>query len=461
MQPLDYSEQEIGYNVLSDVQENILAILPIPSALLSICGGLLVVITALRSRKDRPWTPYQGLQTSLSICNIISSFTVASGAFMRPSETSNQVWAFGNDTSCTVNGFFGQLGTSALVYNGMLSYFFLLRLRFDHNVTAITLKFEPLMHIVAVGYPLVTAFLGLFFDAYGERVGSPGCAIQTCHTDYTGQREDCMLDTVDLVFRRSIDFFVIGSMVMNTIIITTHLSTVIEKHTRLSSVNAELTKTARMDEENVSQEIILERKAKVDKNMNRAKFKKGELLQVKLQGAFFIGSYVICNFATIILQMIVAQKSKLSYKEEMEVPYHYFSLMVLQAVLFPLLGFLNCVAYMKPAFARTRSQHKQESTLWVLRRTVCGDSVTPTCTAEVLRSNARRSKCNKRKSKAEANINGQPMKVTFQMEDVHEEDDEVDIMDSDSEATDKSEGAGTDQTSASDQDAGEVEETSR
>ena len=179
MSLLDYSEQEIGYNELSYAEGKLLAILPIPSALLSICGGLLVVTTAIRSRKDRPWTPYQGLQTSLSICNIISSLTVASGAFMRPSETSNQVWAFGNNTSCTVNGFFGQLGTSALAYNGMLSFFFLLRLRFEHNVTAITLKFEPLMHIVAVGYPLVTAFLGLFFDAYGKRVVRPKmpCAI--------------------------------------------------------------------------------------------------------------------------------------------------------------------------------------------------------------------------------------------------------------------------------------------
>lgn len=174
-QPIDYySEQEeiLPYNQLSDAQEKILAILPIPSAFLSVCGGLLVVTTALRSRKDRPWTPYQGLQTSLGICNILASLTMASGAFLYPSGTSNQVWAFGNSTSCTASGFFGQLGTSALVYNGMLSFFFLLRLRFEHNVTAITQKFEPLMHIVAVGYPLVTAFLGLFFDAYGERVVS-------------------------------------------------------------------------------------------------------------------------------------------------------------------------------------------------------------------------------------------------------------------------------------------------
>jgi hypothetical protein len=205
-----------------------------------------------------------------------------------------------------------------------------------------------------------------------------------------------------------------------------------------------------MDEENTSQEIIRERKAKIDKNANHAKFKKGELLQVKLQGAFFIGSYLICNFATIILQTIVAQNSKLRYEEEMEVPSKYFSLMVLQAILFPLLGFLNCIAYMKPSFARTRSQHKQESTFWVLRRTVLGGSVTPNC--QIVEQSNTTEKREKRKNKPKAN--DQPMNVSLKMADVEEDE----SMESDSVDADKSDGSGTDQTSASDHDAEEVEE---
>lgn len=169
IQALD-TDKDSSYNHLSDAQEKLLAILPIPSALLSICGCIVMIITVFRSRKHRRWTPYQGLMTSLCICNLISAITVASGGFLYPSDSSKQVWAFGNNTSCTVNGFFGQFATSALLYNGMLSYFFLLRLRFEHHITAITEKFEPMMHVVAVGYPLLTAFLGLFLDAYGERV---------------------------------------------------------------------------------------------------------------------------------------------------------------------------------------------------------------------------------------------------------------------------------------------------
>lgn len=269
-----------------------------------------------------------------------------------------------------------------------------------------------------------------------------------------------MLWTVDLVFRRSIDFFVIGSMIMNTIIITTHLNKVIQKHTRLSAVNSRLVKVA-MDEENVSQEIVRERKEKVNKSAHHARFKKGELLQVKLQGAFFIGSYVICNFATIILQLIVSQKSKLGYEEEMEVPYNYYPLMVLQAILFPLLGFLNCIAYMKPSFARTRSQHRQESTFWVLRRTILGVSSVPTTTVEEQQSKAatktpkRISKSKTRRSKSRSR--GQPMKVSFKMDEVEEE--EVNLESgTTAEDVEKLEGSGTDETSGSDLDATEVEE---
>lgn len=269
-----------------------------------------------------------------------------------------------------------------------------------------------------------------------------------------------MLWTVDLVFRRSIDFFVVGSMIVNTIIITTHLNKVIQKHTRLSAVNSRLAKVA-MDEENVSQEIVQERREKVNKSVHHARFKKGELLQVKLQGAFFIGSYVICNFATIILQLIVSQKSKLGYEEEMEVPYNYYPLMVLQAILFPLLGFLNCIAYMKPSFARTRSLHRQESTFWVLRRTILGVSSVPTTVEEQQSKTAtkkpkRISKSKTRRSKSRSR--GQPMKVSFKMDEVEEGEEESLERGTSAEDVEKLEGSGTDETSGSDLDATEVEE---
>jgi len=454
-----------SYKQLNDTQEQLLAILPIPSALLSICGGLIMFTTAIRSRRsDRPWTPYQGLMTSLSICNIISSLTVASGAFMYSSETSNQVWAFGNHASCTLNAFFSQFSTSALLYNGMLSYFFLLRLRFEHHVTTITYKFEPAMHIFALGYPLVTAFLGLFLDVYGERAGSPGCAIRTCPVDHiTGQRleDDCILPTVDLVFRRSIDFFVIISMIVNTVIIISHLNTVIRKHFRLSRVNADLTRPEGGDEEeNVSSEEITRRAKKVDKHADHAKFKKGELLEVKLQGAFFLGSYVICNFATIALQMMVAHKStsngSSSYKDELEVPYRYFPLMVLQAIFFPLMGFFNCIAYIKPSLARTRNHHKNESMLWVFRRTVFGEnSVAPTNRgapeAQVGKSSIKRQKSKSKSMLGQqqklVSFRSQEMIISQHLEETNNEDEDED--------TDKLEGSGTDETSGSDQDVQE------
>ena len=244
-------------------------------------------------------------------------------------------------------------------------------------------------------------------------------------------------------------------MIVNTIIITTHLNIVIEKHTRLSSLNADLTKNAMADEENASKEMIRHRIAKVQENANHAKFKKHELLQVKLQGAFFIGSYVICNFATIVLQMFVAQKSTGSYEDEMEVPYNYFPFLILQAILLPLLGFLNCTAYMKPSLARTRSQHKTESMFWVFRRTVWGDSVAPTqsvvpCKTTSLSNSVKRSKSR--------SLKGQPKHVSFHMQkddSPKQEDDDISIRKA--VEAEQLEGSITIETSGSDQDAEEVD----
>ena len=86
-----------AYQQLSDSQEKLLAILPIPSAILSIFGSVVILFMAFKSRRKTHWTTYHALLTGISLTEIIFSITLAAGNFLYPRETSNRIWAFGNE----------------------------------------------------------------------------------------------------------------------------------------------------------------------------------------------------------------------------------------------------------------------------------------------------------------------------------------------------------------------------
>ena len=178
------------FRSLSDAQKTILAILPIPSAILSICGSSIIIYMAYRSKKNKPWTPYSRLLVAMSVYDIITSITLGSAAFMNNYETSSKAWAMGNDSTCTVIGFFNQVGYGGMLYNAALSYYFFLTARFGMKNDQIAQCIEPTMHIFSVGYPTMTAFVGLILGVYSEsevRTKSNFCCSFFRETTYSNQ----------------------------------------------------------------------------------------------------------------------------------------------------------------------------------------------------------------------------------------------------------------------------------
>eukprot|EP00980_Cylindrotheca_fusiformis_P017216 scaffold5297_cov104-Cylindrotheca_fusiformis.AAC.9 len=160
---------------LSDSQEKVLAIMPVPSAALSIMGSSIIISMAFRMRKRRRWTPYTRLLIAMSMCDIVASITISIATFLRPRDTSSRVWAFGNDATCSAVGFMNQISFSAVLYNGMLSIYFLLTARFGFKNEYIASTVEPMMHVVSIGYPLLTATAGSIIGVYGEAAAALGC----------------------------------------------------------------------------------------------------------------------------------------------------------------------------------------------------------------------------------------------------------------------------------------------
>jgi hypothetical protein len=141
---------------LSDLQENILALVPIPTALLSILGSVTIILMADQSRRSRKWTPYTRLLIGMNVCDIILSIHLSIGNFLRPQVTSHRAWAFGNDATCSASGSLAQFSYSAIIYNGMFSFYFLLAARFGMKNATIAQRVKPIfLHLVSLGFPLL------------------------------------------------------------------------------------------------------------------------------------------------------------------------------------------------------------------------------------------------------------------------------------------------------------------
>lgn len=89
---MDDSPEIYEFRALTDFQKKLLAILPVPSSLLSIFGSSIIIVMVWKIRKTKSWIPYQRLLLAMSICDIISSMALAAGPFLYPKETSDKVW---------------------------------------------------------------------------------------------------------------------------------------------------------------------------------------------------------------------------------------------------------------------------------------------------------------------------------------------------------------------------------
>ena len=146
---------------LTDAQDEILSIIPVLTASLSIWGSSNIIYMVIRSKKR---TPYRRILLGLSCCDVISSATYAIQPYLMPRGTA--IWAVGNDASCDALGFFNMFSTSDIWYNGMLGFYFLLTVRYGVTETAVSKNYEPWMHGASILWPLVTGAIGAAMGVY-------------------------------------------------------------------------------------------------------------------------------------------------------------------------------------------------------------------------------------------------------------------------------------------------------
>ena len=215
-------------STLTDPQEKVMALLILPSACVSILGSAAIIVMASKSiikqrKHNRTTTPYTRLLLGMSCCDVIFSITLILSGFLMPKEASQRVWATGNDASCSFLGFLLQFSYSTLLYNMMLSFYFVLTARFGVKNDVFSRRIEPMMHITCLGFPLATAIAGVAMGIYNEMELGQGCWIndypENCGTDIGRSGEPCDSPMLAWIFGGSVTFLTLICLIVNNTII--------------------------------------------------------------------------------------------------------------------------------------------------------------------------------------------------------------------------------------------------
>ncbi|CAJ1970344.1 unnamed protein product [Cylindrotheca closterium] len=348
---------------------------------------------AFQSRQKGPWTPYHGLLTGMSLCDIIFSVTLAAGSFLFPKDTSDKYWALGNVPTCNGVAFMTQFSYSTILYNAMLSFYFLLTARYGYSNEEIAARFETIMHVICLFWPLGTAYAGLYLDFYGEREANMGCWVRqdiprNCGSIEQGKTgEECLGKLplflfAGLIFVPSFIVIVINNLRIwwfgrKEVDNTDNQLAVLRKATIAEDTEPETSASGDFVEYSLrttkTRDVRITNKEKRLAELNRRQQQRLKLL--RSQAVYFVAIFLICNVPTYVLRFLEASTTtEIGFKE---LSYRYFPLLLLQSFLYPLQGLMNMFVYLRPKFMTHRANFPMQSKLWVFRRSVFGSVIEP------------------------------------------------------------------------------------
>jgi hypothetical protein len=149
---------------LSDEHVFILIILTTISSIMSILGSCLVFRFLVQSQKR---SPYTRMMMAMAIFEMERSCIFMISPFLLP-KSGGRLWAQGNHQTCTMLGFFTQLGSAVPLYNISLNIYYIYTIIYTKSEKQFTRKIESILHAVSISYPLITASLGACGQFYSE-----------------------------------------------------------------------------------------------------------------------------------------------------------------------------------------------------------------------------------------------------------------------------------------------------
>ncbi|KAG7339667.1 serpentine type 7TM GPCR chemoreceptor domain containing protein [Nitzschia inconspicua] len=352
------SMSPLSLSYLSDTQEKALALLPIPSVLLSIISSMLLIriqIRALRRRhaehkvirarrkrrRDNDSNssgPFRRILLIMSVYDVINSINVAWCAFLVPADTSPRLWAFGNDKTCTAIAFIYQACFPSFIYCGILSFYFLLGIRFDISDEYIARNLEPYAHTVTIGFTLITACVGAALNLYGEVHPGPACWLVP-----TDRCNGACIFLLEWIFG-GINFIMVWLFLF---INNVYLFYYVAKTVRKSQQNGS----------SMSMEAQDKRK-----------------LDVAIQAFLYVAVFVMTFMWTFVLRVIGSDHSNDDPESVAQEDLRLYPLIMVKAFFLPLMGYGNLLVYCRPRYIQKRRRYRSLSR-WTILKSVLLEEV--------------------------------------------------------------------------------------
>lgn len=270
------------------------------------------------------------------------------------------LFALGNQTTCDIHGFVGIFGTvSACLYCCSITGFFLLSVRLGVSDEKIKYFYEPIVHGVAIVYPLIGAIFVLLHSGYYTSGNTCWIAPKPLMCNVT-EGVDCVsgsdynkLRWIFLGWPVIICFCVVTTNML--IIFWSLYSQNSSPHISLGTPLAQESPSTNVGERRPSL-IELYQAEKKKKKSSRAERDRKEGMT---QAILYILAYILCYFFPMVYQSMVGLNKK--------VPFIFY---ILSKIFYPLQGFFNFFIFIRPRIVNRMRRHPEYSFFKAVKRAI-------------------------------------------------------------------------------------------
>eukprot|EP00980_Cylindrotheca_fusiformis_P022023 scaffold8910_cov102-Cylindrotheca_fusiformis.AAC.2 len=379
--------------VPTSAQQKYLSLGILLPSLLSIVGSILII---LHIRQEKRKTPYRSILYWLSLCDVVNSTSLIFQPYLTPAEVDDAwVWSVGNDATCNMLGALTQFGFSAQLYSGLLSFYFLLTVRFGVKEKTFG-KALPYCHGIILLWSVTTAITGIVIGVYGPIGVGPGCWVAGDNECV----ENCIHGLVGWIIGGIPSMLMLLSITVNNLLLYFHVRRTIaegqrralEAETRLTmygnQVELEKKRSTTGPESAWRAELGMTKAGSVGgnwrsdisvtsgkaKSVLRSSDKQWKLVrEVGKQSFLYVGAYFLCYVWSYGITGLDSQQ----YEYEPGIGKVFLPLLILQSIFLPAQGFFNAIIFFRPKYIKNREEFPNESRRWIMQRTVFGKKVLP------------------------------------------------------------------------------------
>lgn len=380
------SNATIRLSTLTIRQEKAISLVGVAPGFLSILGSLAILYKVLHN-----WAragPYDRLLLGLSVCDIAATIAYVWSPFWIPSDPEDsdsvRIYAIGTPGTCNwLLGWTTQFAFSAICYNGALSFYYLLTVRYSVKRQEFTKTYEPWFHGSILAFFLGTATFGSAIGLFNELDFGLGCWVSNYPDGCAdGVEDECTSWYYGIFMGALPTILTIAALVVNNMRIFFFVreklqiskqgsasrhprkgypSSSSEKDDQSSTSRDQNTKDTNLWGSGRSNASTDSTSSLSREEWERTIRQAAQINEVATQGFL----YVFFFFVTYTPAFLVRVLEAMEYTQEDEAD--MYILLLISNLLLPLQGFFNMLVYTRPNYVRVRAAFPGRPKLWAMK----------------------------------------------------------------------------------------------